>query len=168
MWTIIILHIKIMNILNTHIHELRFYIDKDAPSNYMKRWNCFKTKCENGENKQIVEQVKSYCKLIVNRDLPYLERAEGGLGGGNNLTNKQIRFRQSQICLGNYSNDNDIILHEIISTDNEKWTYDELDDLLYAFIKTANFNVQADCVKGCIGMINKKMWGYYYIESDSE
>jgi len=157
-----------MNILDTHMHELRFYIDKDAPSEYMKRWNDFKTKCENGENKQTVEQLKNYCKLTVNRDLPYLERAEGGLGGSDNLVNKQIRFRHNRISFGKLSDDNDIILNEIISTDNEKWTYDELDDLLRAFIKTANFYVQADCVNGHIGMFNKNMLDDNYLESDSE
>ena len=70
--------------------------------------------------------------------------------------NKQIRFRKHKISLGKYSNDNDIILHEITSNDNEKWTYDELDDLLYAFIKTANFNINSDCVNGCIQMFTKK------------
>ena len=34
-----------MNILNTHVHELIIYIDKDAPSKYMKLWKEFKTKC---------------------------------------------------------------------------------------------------------------------------
>ena len=145
-----------MNILNTHIHELKFYIDKDAPSECMNRWTDLKTKCENGKNKQIVEHLKSYCKLAVNKDLPYLERAEGGLGGNDNLVNKQIRFRIHNISLGRYSNDNDIILNNITSTDNEKWTYDQLDDLLYAFIKTANFNVNSECVNGYIRMFNKK------------
>jgi len=146
-----------MNILNTHLHQLRFFIDKNAPSEYMKRWDKFKTKCENGDNKHIVKTLKVYCKLTVNRELPYLERAEGGLGGNNNLLNKQIRFRHNQISFVKISDDNDIILNEIISTDNEKWTYDELDDLLRAFIKTANFYVQADCVNGYIGMFNKNM-----------
>ena len=73
------------------------------------------------------------------------------------MLNKQIRFRHNQISFGKISDDNDIILNEIISTDNEKWTYDELDDLLHAFIKTANFYVQADCVNGHIGMFNKNM-----------
>ena len=145
-----------MNILNTHIHKLRLYIDKDAPSKYMKRWDDFKKKCENGENKHIVEQVKSNCKLIVNRDLHYLERAEGGFGGNNNLVNKQIRFRH-QLPWKKYS-DNDIILNEITCTDIEKWTYDELDDLLHAFIKTSNFNVQENYVKGSIEMINKNIY----------
>ena len=86
-----------MNLLNTHLHQLRFFIDKNAPSEYMKRWDKFKTKCENGDNKHIVKTLKHYCKLTVNRELPYLERAEGGLGGNNNLLNKQIRFRHNQI-----------------------------------------------------------------------
>ena len=158
-----------MNILNTHIHQLRFYIDKDYSSESMNRWNELKSKCENGKNKHIAEQLKSYCKLNVNRDLPYLKRTEGGLGGNNNLVNKQIRFRD---YWGDndyrYKRDNDIILHEITSTDNEKWTYDELDDLLRAFIKVAKFNVKEDCINGCIEMFNKKMLDDYYLESDSE
>lgn len=158
-----------MNILNTHIYELRLYIDIDVTSEYKKLWNIFKTKCENGDNKNIVEQLKSYCKLNINRDLQYLKRVEGGLGGNDNLENKQIRFRY---YMGNndyrYKRDNDIILHEIISTEEEKWSYDELDDLLRAFIKTANFNVKTDCVNGCIVMFNKKMLGDYYLESDNE
>ena len=158
-----------MNILNTHIHELRLYIDTDVTSEYKKLWNIFKTKCENGDNKNIVEQLKSYCKLNINRDLQYLKRVEGGLGGNDNLENKQIRFRY---YMGDndyrYKRDNDIILHEINSTEEEKWSYDELDDLLQAFIKTANFNVKTDCVNGCIVMFNKKMLGDYYLESDNE
>lgn len=158
-----------MNVLNTHIHELRFYIDKDVRLEYIKRWNEFKTKCENGENKHIVEQLKSYCRLNINKDLPYLKREEGGAGGNDNLANKQIRFRDYWSDKDyRYKRDNDIILHEITSTDNEKWTYDELDDLLRAFIKTANFNIKADCVNGCIGMFNKKMLSDYYLASDSE
>jgi hypothetical protein len=144
-----------MDLLNTHLHELRIFMDKNSPSEFMKRWDKFKTKCENGDNKQIVKKLKTYCKLEINRELPYLERAEGGLGGNDNLTNKQIRFRKHKISFGKPSDDNDIILHEIISTKNEKWTYDELDDLLSAFIKTANFFVKADCVNGYIAILNK-------------
>ena len=48
-----------MKILNTHIHKLRLYIDKDAPLEYKIRWDEFKTHCESGEdeNKNIVEQI---------------------------------------------------------------------------------------------------------------
>jgi len=154
-----------MSILNTHIHELIIYIDKDTPPNYIKRWNDFKDKCENGNNKDIVELIKSYCKLNTNRVLPYLERSEGGLGGDNNLMNKQIRFRESQKYIITAISDDNIVLGEITCTYNELWTYDELDDLLQAFIKTANFNVKEDCVKGHIKMFNKKMLDDNYIES---
>lgn len=111
-----------MNILNTHIYELRFYIDNDALEEYINRWKELKLKCENGDNKIIVEKIKSYCKLSVNKELPYLERSEGGLGGNNNKTNKQIRFKD-KFSYDNFRdtcNDNVIILHEITSSDNEK------------------------------------------------
>ncbi len=159
-----------MNIFNTHIHKLRFSIDKNAPTEFMTRWKKFKTKCETGNNKQIVEQIKDYCKLEQNKNLPYLNRSEGGLGGDNNLINKQIRFRYNYSILSNSSksskyndNDNDIILDQIYNTDMEKWTYDELDDLIYAFVKTANYYVNADCVEGCIEMVNNN---YESDESD--
>ena len=159
-----------MNILNTHIHKLRLYIDKDAPSKYKIRWDEFKTHCESGEdkNKNIAEQIKNYCKLQINKDLPYLQREERGLGGDNNLTNKQIRFR-TYFGMNDYRDrDYDIILHEIMSTKYENWTYDELDDLLRAFIKTANYYVKSNCVNGCINIFNKNMLSDYYLESDSD
>ena len=82
-----------MNILNTHDHKLRFRIDKDAPKEYMERWNDFKLKCESGKNKIIVKQIKNYCKLKKNKLIPYLKCKEGGMGNGVNIINKQIRFR---------------------------------------------------------------------------
>ena len=48
-----------MNLLNTHLHELRIFIDKNAPLDYMKRWDKLKIKCENGDNKQIVKKLKN-------------------------------------------------------------------------------------------------------------
>ena len=149
-----------MNILDTHEHKLCFRIDANAPPDYMKRWKTFKQKCESGENELIVEQIKGYCKLKQNKNLPYLNRCEGGMGGNNNVIHKQIRFRQDR---GEndyrYLKDNAIIIDRVYNTETEKWTYDELDDLIYAFIKTACYNVQADCVKGCIEMVNME-YGY--------
>ena len=163
-----------MSILNTYIHKLVFRIDKDAPKEFVKRWQEFKLKCEGGENKHIVEQIKDYCKLEKNKKLPYLNRSEGGMGGDENLLHKQIRFRHifmgqklNGIDISNY-NDDDIVFNEIISTDSDKWTYEELDDLIYAFIKTSNYNVEADCVKGYIEMINENAYSDDYLNSDSE
>jgi hypothetical protein len=150
--------------LNTHNHRLVFCIDDDAPEEYIKRWNEFKLKCESGKNKHIVEQIKEYCKLETNKALPYLNRMEGGIGGDNNMTHKQLRFRNSIFGIKG----NDIIFDQVINTDTEKWTYDELDDIIYAFIKTANYNVNADCVRGYIEMKNKSSDSDNYLDSDSD
>jgi hypothetical protein len=149
-----------MNILDTHLHKLRLKIDNDAPPEYVKRWNNFKKSCEEGDNEYIVQQIKDSCKLNINKNLPYLNRWEGGLGGNNNLVNKQIRFRyfgsKSDRSINDGSwKDNDIVLTQITSTEEERWTYEELDDLMYGFIKTANYKVQGECINGVIEMVNK-------------
>ena len=158
-----------MNILDTHNHKLRFNIDKDVPEKYMKRWKKFKSDCESGNNRHIVEQIKNNCKLQQNKNLPYLDRCEGGMGGNNNRTDKQIRFRDYEL----WSKcpiyiDNDIIFDRIENSEIEKWTYSELDDIMYAFIKTANYNVKAEYIRGCIEMRNKNVYSDNYLDSDSD
>ena len=144
-----------MNIINTHIHRLVFRIDNDAPKEFMDKWKDFKLKCETGDNEIIVQQIKANCQLEQNKNLPYLKRKEGGLGGNDNRINKQIRFRDYKLWsqLPKYV-DNDIIFDQIINTKKEIWTYEELDDLIYAFIKTANYNIEAECVSGVIELQN--------------
>lgn len=152
-----------MNILDTNKYYicLRFRIDNDAPIKYVNQFNDLKALCEYGKNKEIVEQIKSYCKLEQNKNLPYLERIEGGFGGNNNLNNKQIRFKIF------YSNpdDKDILLN-VYNSNIEKWTYDELDDIIYGFIKIANKYVNTDCINGCIEFVNKKSFNDNYLDSD--
>tara|TARA_B110000444_G_C18538832_1_gene454716 strand:- start:353 stop:688 length:336 start_codon:yes stop_codon:yes gene_type:complete len=111
--------------------------------------------------------------MPINKNLPYLKRSEGGMGGDDNLVNKQIRFRQfcstDKRLINDVScQDNDVVLTEIIGTNSEKWTYEELDDLIYGFIKTANYNIEANCVNGSIEMVNKNTFDDYYLCSDCE
>ncbi len=47
---------------------------------------------DNGDNKYIVEKMKTYCKLESNKTILYLQRAEGGFGGDDNIMNKQVRY----------------------------------------------------------------------------
>ena len=119
--------------------------------------------CDNGNNKYIVEKMKTYCKLESNKTLPYLQRTEGGFGGNDNIMNKQIRFR---ICWSNI--DNDIILDQVDNTETEKWTYDELDDIIRALTKTFNYFVESECVNGVIEISNKKSMSDDYLDSDDE
>jgi hypothetical protein len=81
--------------------------------------------------------------------------------------NKQIRFRKKQ---QKYSLDldNDIVFDEIISGENEKWTLDELDDLIRGFRRIANNYVGADCIKGCIEMISRDSLSDNYLDNKDD
>jgi len=148
-----------------YVYKLRFSIDKDAPPDYMKRWLDFKNKCEGGcENKHIVEHIKESCSLQENKNLPYLNRSEGGMGGNNNSINKQIRFREKMLLDMSYSlwqYDNDIVMDQIYSTETEKWTYEEMGDLLSAFIKISAYYVKSEgCIRGWIEMTPQDIYRY--------
>lgn len=149
-----------------YVYKLRFSIDKDAPPDYMKRWLDFKIKCEGGggENRHIIEHIKESCSLQENKILPYLNRSEGGMGGDNNRINKQIRFREKVFFDMSYSlwqYDNDIVMDQIYSTETEKWTYEEISDLLSAFIKVSAYYVKSEgCIRGWIEMTPRDIYRY--------
>ena len=59
----------------------------------------FKNNCElevKFKTKSIMETLVSYCEVDSNKSLPYLNRADGGLGGNNNMLHKQIRLRSNK------------------------------------------------------------------------
>ena len=74
--------------------QLRFSIDQKAPQEYRKRWDdvnlIIGRYCN--ERIQLLDFWKSQMKLSSNKSLPILDRSEGGLGGNNNQTDKQVRF----------------------------------------------------------------------------
>jgi hypothetical protein len=141
-------------------------IDGDAPQKYIDKWLKLKTICENGENKEIVKDWLYNCKLQSVKNMPYLKRCEGGIGGDNNLINKQLRFREKQL----YSMyiDNDIVIDNIISSEQEKWILEELDDLIRGFRRIANNYVGADCIKGCIEMISRYSLSDNYLDNKDD
>jgi len=155
-----------MSIPDTHIINLRFKIDGDAPQKYIDKWLKLKTICENGKNKEIVKDWLYNCKLQSVKNMPYLKRCEGGIGGDNNLINKQLRFREKQF----YSMyiDNDIVIDNIISSEQEKWILEELDDLIRGFRRIANNYVGADCIKGCIEMISIDSLSDNYLDDEDD
>lgn len=147
------INITDMNILDSYEHTLRFRLDTDAPQDYMKRWENLKQECENHKrnNNTFFQHWKQKCSLLSNINLPILDRVEGGLGGNNNTVDKQLRFRSG---FGNsvVIKDHDIVMN-IYNSDTEKWTYEELDDLINAFVKTANYIMREKCVSGCIELV---------------
>jgi hypothetical protein len=152
---------------NTHMIHLRFKLDSDAPKEYINRWLKLKSICESGENKEIVEDWLENCQIESVKKLPYLNRCEGGIGGDNNVENKQIRFREKEPEYS-WKIDNDIVFDNIISGENEKWTLDELDDLIRGFRRIANKYVKSDCIKGCIEMIIKKSFNDNYLDNKDD
>ena len=165
-----------MNLLDTHSHRLVFRLAEHAPEKQVRKWNELKTRCESGDNKQIIEQMKQYCKLEINRNMPYLEREEGGLGGNDNKIHKQIRLRHVSMgqqfdegLVRHRTEHTNIVFNEITSTGIEKWTYNELDDLIYAFIRMANYSVGANCVSGHIELTDlPQLLAEDYLASDNE
>lgn len=159
-----------MSFFYTHYVKLRFNIYIDAPTQYINKWLQLKKRCENGEkeNKQIVNEWLSYCNNLLIKNMPFLKRIEGGIGGDCNYTNKQLRFRQllqyRQTYPSHIIDDNNIIIEDITSTENEKWTIDELDDLIVGFIKMANNYIGDNCVEGCIEIVNKNSLYDNYLE----
>lgn len=155
-----------MNILDTHIYKLRFKLDFDAPDKYIEKWNKIKEESETTDNEYLVKEIKNNCKLESNKNLSYLQINEGGLGGNNNKINKQIRFRFN---FNSNKFDNDILL-DVLNSDlkNEKWTYEELDDILYSFIKVLNKRMCCQCISGCIEIFNKNMLDDNYFDSETD
>lgn len=118
-----------MNLSENFNHTLKFYIKKDIPNDVLQKWNQFKLLFESNNNDQIVQQIINNCKFKNNKNITYLNCYQ------NNSDNSTIVF--DQIC------------------DNENWTYKELDDLILAFTKIANINIQENAVTGSIMMIEK-------------
>jgi hypothetical protein len=151
-----------MSFFYTHNVKLRFNIYIDAPRQYVTKWLKLKEKCESGEkeNKQIVYEWLSYCNNPSIKKMPFLKRLEGGIGGDCNYTNKQLRFRQLLPFRQTYPSytidDKNIVIEDITSTEQEKWTIEELDDLILGFIKMANDYIGENCVEGCIELVTKK------------
>jgi len=54
---------------------------------------------------------------------------------------------------GYFFKHDDVIL-DIFNTETEKWSYDEIFDIIQALEKTANFYVEAECTRGRIEIFN--------------
>lgn len=143
-------------LLKNYKHVLRFTLSKYLFEN-VKIYNKFKElqkelEYYNNNIDEFSKNILANCKLESNKLLPILNRCEGGFGGDDNLNNKQIRYRN--ILFNDYYDklskyDSDIILN-VYNTLKEIWTYDELNDIVQAFIITAEDYIGCECIHGCI------------------
>jgi len=153
-------YFNIMNIMDNYICKLRFRIEKAAPEKYRTKWanDLKKNICDGGceKNHIITRKMLSKCSLDVNKNLPLLNRSEGGIGGNCNLTNKQLRYQD--FILNQYNEDynqNDIIIN-VINSNVEKWSFNELDDIRKAYIKVFNNFMCEKCTIGSIEFYDPK------------
>ena len=132
---IIIIMTYNLNINNNSNMIIRFKLDNDAPEDFILKWIELKNKCETwtktDTRKETIESWLKYCKISTNKNLPFLDRSELGIGGNDNNKYKQIRFRQR--IEQKPFDDNDIVIDQIYNTDHEKWNLEELHDLINAF-----------------------------------
>lgn len=76
---------------------------------------------------------------------------------------KQIRFRLKD----SIKYDDNILLY-IENSESEKWTNEELDDILHSFIMILNKRMSCECVNGCIEIFNKDVYNDNQFDSDYE
>ena len=61
--------------------------------------------------------------------------------------------------------DNNIILY-VYNTDIEKWSYNELDDLIRSFNKVLNNKMNCECINACIEIRNENTFDDDYFDSE--
>lgn len=131
-------------LLDNYIHQLRFRINSDAPSHYLDLFKKLKYEIECKNNEYISFITKEKFKLEINENIPILRRIERGFDD-----NEQICYQLFEKNIY----DNDIIIY-IQNSNIEKWSYEELDDIVLSFIKLCNNYMNTQCVNGCIELIN--------------
>ena len=145
---------------------LKFYLYLDAPSNHLDKWNSIRYRllpfCKDTNKSlsitpnDIFNKWKSYCLLESNRKLPLQDRYyEGDPVGDNNQINKQIRPVEPYKLIGCWIETGEYymglkgeIRMKVIDGDDEKWTLEEIRDLLNAFVKTCDYYLSSHNVCG--------------------
>lgn len=122
--------------------QIHFYLHKDTPPEYQKYWNEVLAMIDGygPDRNEELNFWQSFMKLDSNKRLPILNRSEGGLGGDNNKTDKQIRFsednhsRFDEFDLLNISKFKPIVMDVRASYDGVKtWNLAEIRDLEDSF-----------------------------------
>ena len=124
---------------------LKFSLSENSILSVKQRWRQLKERCENGNNEKISNIWISFCNPEINKSLSFINSLTGGL---RNIDKKSCHYRYS-FHDGN-CDDNDIIIRYFTNIETCKWTYDELDDLIFAFEKMANQFVGGESVTGTI------------------
>lgn len=117
--------------------QLRFHLHSDAPSEYRQAWNALKATCESGE-RDTLYLVQAWGQILADNHVgtdterQLLHRTEGGIGGDNNVTDRQIRFSEeryfAKLQKRKVATDFDDIALDACDSSNgmQRWTVEEL------------------------------------------
>jgi hypothetical protein len=116
-----------------------------------EKWSEIKRNCEMGEhhNGYLYELLESRLNVINFNDIHKIERYEGGFA--NMDESKQIRYRTD----GFHKRKDKYI--ELYADDfsTEKWTQNELTDILNAYVSIFNHLMKSECISGVIKKYKK-------------
>jgi hypothetical protein len=124
--------------------QLHFYLDQDAPPAYRRKWRkfCKKMYSDIEWQQRIVQIWMDHHQEATGERFPWLDRCEGGIGGNNNTTDKQLRFHQSlfrcDICM------------LVCDPDTKSWDRETLAHLVRSFCLACEDYMETECVSGCI------------------
>lgn len=129
---------------------LSFQCNPRIPERYIEKWILIKKNIEERGGGYLVKEDiyniwRGFCELDSNKNLPDLHGHEGGIGGDDNRTDKQMRFGVDN---SGYNFITISVSHPDLGP--SKWTFPELTDLVQAFVKTLN-QLMGDTV--CCGFI---------------
>ena len=146
---------KMDAVLTVDALRLRFQLYPYAPEEFRRRWERLKDAIECGSQKTgrcIMARWVEHCRVDSNRRLPVLHRQECGIGGDNNQTDKQIRFLRSRSDIRHpHDITADYIRNGLSGKDEaEKWSYEEITDLVGAFCACLCELLEEECVNGFI------------------
>jgi len=144
---------EIMNEVEYHVpFTLRFSLSEYSPLDAKEKWSELKEKCENGNNESITNEWISFCDPNINKSLSFINSLTGGI---RKIGKKSCHYRYSFQEIDEVRDD-DIVIRYFTNIPTCKWTYTELDDLIFAFEKMANARIGGDYVSGSIIIVMKK------------
>jgi hypothetical protein len=113
---------------------IKYSLDINAHTDSRIRWNTFRHSIIYGEDDlrdAILYRWLCYCELERNRSLSILNSIKIGIGGTYDITGKQL-------LIEDYDNYPHNVIMRIPNNDINPWDFDDLYDLIDAFIKLCN------------------------------
>lgn len=123
-----------MNTPDNYLYQLKFELNPYTPDLFKSQWFYIKYLTEYGiiDNYNFIillEFMKNNFNLESNKNLIICDSLAGGFTSQSNSFNKYFNFRLNY----NDIHDDNIIIN-IYNSFTEKWTFQELDDIIFSFI----------------------------------